>query len=166
MKPRALLLFALLVCQPSFAESDDAPVSQIVLGGVNQYLIDAADAIRVGDADRAIRLSLLGLDASPSFEDRVGALSNLCAAYMLAEQFELAVVRCSEAIALEPRWQAYHNRALAYMHLHLLDDADRDIAAGFQIFPDSKLLAKARAKLDELRQTPAPRDMKVTVTKV
>jgi len=156
MKSRTLLLFALLVCQPSFAESDDAPVSRTVLGGVSQNLLDAADAIRIGDADRAIHLSLLGLQETQSRDDRIGGLSNLCAAYMLAEQYELAIVRCSEAISLEPRWQAYHNRALAYLHQRQLDAAARDIEAGLAIFPESRLLAKARAALEEMRQRHAP----------
>jgi len=164
MKTRVLLLFALLYCPPSFAASEDAPLSQTVIGGPSQYLVDAADAIRVGDAERAIRLSLLGLEDAPSFNERIGALTNLCAAYQLAEQYELAIARCSDAIALDPRWQAYHNRARAYLHLHLLDDAARDIAAGFQLFPDSKLLAKAQAALQQMRHSPQPRPSKVTVT--
>src|SRR5262245_50691550 len=112
MKWRALLLFALLIVPTAFAESDEAPVSRTVIGGVSQYLLDAADALRVGDAERAIHLSLLGLDESLVLNDRIGALSNLCAAYMMIEQYELAAARCSDAIDLDPRWQAYHNRAL------------------------------------------------------
>jgi tetratricopeptide (TPR) repeat protein len=166
MKTRVLVLFALLACPLSFAASEDAAVSQTVIGGASQYLLDAADAIRVGDADRAIRLSLLGLEDSPSLNERIGALSNLCAAYQLAEEYELAIARCSDAIALDPRWQAYHNRALAYLHLHLLDDAERDIVAGFQLFPESKLLAKAQAALQEMRHKPQPRSNRVTVTDI
>jgi tetratricopeptide (TPR) repeat protein len=154
MSRRVLPLIALVACTLAYA--DDSPTSATVLGGANQHLLDAADALRVGDAERAIRLSLLGLDESPTPMDRVGALSNLCAAYTLAEQYDLAVVRCSEALALEPRWQAYHNRALAYMHLRRLDAAARDIEAGFAIFPESKLLTKAQAALEQLRRAPAP----------
>jgi len=154
MSRRVLPLIALVAC--SLACADDPPTSATVLGGANQHLLDAADALRVADAERAIRLSLLGLEESLTPTDRIAALSNLCGAYTLAEQYELAVTRCSEALALDQRWQAYHNRALAYMHLKRLDDAARDIEAGFAIFPESRLLAKAQAALQRLRHEPPP----------
>ena len=156
MSRRVLPLIALVACGPILAGADDTPAGATVLGGANQHLLDAADALRVADAERAIRLSLLGLEESLTPTDRIAALSNLCAAYTLAEQYELAVTRCSEALALDQRWQAYHNRALAYMHLKRLDDAARDIEAGFAIFPESRLLAKAQAALQRLRHEPPP----------
>jgi tetratricopeptide (TPR) repeat protein len=161
MSRRVLPLIALVACTLAYA--DDPPTSATVLGGANQHLLDAADALRVGDGERAIRLSLLGLEESLTPMEHVGALSNLCAAYTLAEEYDLAVARCSEALALEPRWQAYHNRALAYLHLRRLDDAARDIAAGFSIFPESKLLGKAQAALERLRHAPTAAPKRVVL---
>jgi tetratricopeptide (TPR) repeat protein len=124
----------------------------------DQRLLGAADALRVGDAETAIRLSLQGLDDVLTTRERAGGLSNLCAAYTLAAEYDLAIARCTDALATDERWQAYHNRALAYLHMHRLDQAAHDIEAGLALFPESRLLAKARAKLEEMRhQRPPPR---------
>ena len=155
MNRRALCLLA-LVWPACCALADEAPVSNIVIGGANEHLIAAADALRAGDAEEAIRLSLLGLAEIVPERDRAGGLGNLCGAYMLADEPELAIARCSEAIELWPRWQSYHNRALAYMRTHRLDLAARDIEAGFALHPDSLLLRRARASLDELLQRDRP----------
>jgi hypothetical protein len=81
---------------------------------------------------------------------------------MLAEEVDLAIARCSDALAIRPDWHAYHNRALAYMRKHELDAAARDIDAGFAMFPDSKLLARAREALEALRHTRRPPPITVT----
>ena len=150
MNRRALCLLA-LVWLVSSATADEAPTSGTVLGSGNEHLLAAADALRAGDADAAIQESLLGLADIVSPKDRAGGLSNLCGAYTLAGEVELAIARCTESIELRPRWQSYHNRALAYMHNNQLEQAARDIDAGFALHPDSKLLTQARAALEQLR---------------
>lgn len=155
MRRIPLTLILLLACGTA-AQADDEPRSITVISGVNASLAAAADALRIGDAEGAIRLSLQGLEDVLSPDDRAAALSNLCAAYTLAEQYELAIGSCTEALATQERWQAYHNRALAYLHERQLDAAGRDIEAGLALYPESKLLAKARAALEEMRQRRAP----------
>jgi tetratricopeptide (TPR) repeat protein len=155
MRRIPLTLILLCACNAA-ALADEEPQSITVIGGANASLVAAADALRIGDAETAIRFSLQGLEDALSLDDRAGALSNLCGAYTLAEQYELAIASCTEALATDERWQAYHNRALAYLHERQLDAAARDIEAGLALYPESRLLAKARAALEDMRQRNAP----------
>ena len=53
MNRRALCLLA-LVWPACCALADEAPESSIVIGGANEHLVAAADALRAGDAEEAI----------------------------------------------------------------------------------------------------------------
>ena len=161
MASRLSMLTFLLACSAAALGDGEVPISRTVIGGANESLLAAADALRVGDAETAIRLSLQGLDDAMSANDRAGALSNLCAAYTLAGEYDLAIARCTDALATDERWHAYHNRALAYLHKHQLDEAARDIDAGLALFPESRLLAKARAALEEMRHERPPPVIKI-----
>jgi hypothetical protein len=156
MNRRVLWLLA-LVWQVPIAFADEAPLSSTVLGAGNEHLLAAADALRAGDADAAIRESLLGLAEIVEPKDRAGGLANLCGAYLLAEEMDLAIARCTDSLELRERWQTYHNRALAHLHKRQLDHAERDIEAGLALKPDSVLLGRARAALEQLRRQHAPR---------
>lgn len=152
---RALAFLALLCLAP--ADAGEAPLSETVFGA-NEHLVAASNALYAGDAATAIRESLIGLEAFLTPTDRAAALANLCAAYVLAKAYDLAIARCSDSLAIRERWNTYHNRALAYMHAGRYDEAARDIESGLALRPESVLLAQARAALNDLLK----RDQKPT----
>jgi tetratricopeptide (TPR) repeat protein len=149
MLRRALPVLALVCLAP--AGADEAPLTETVFGA-DEHLVAASAALYAGDADTAIRESLAGLGQFLTPADRAAALANLCGAYVLAKAYDLAIARCSDALAIRERWNTYHNRALAYMHAGRYDEAARDIDSGLALRPESALLAQARAALRDLRQ--------------
>lgn len=117
--------------------------------GVSPELAAGAEALRRGQFEVGIALTQSGLEQFVTSEDRAGGLSNLCAGYIGLRKYDIAVVHCSAALQLRPRWQAYSNRALAYLSKGLIRLAERDCQEGLVLNPDSELLLRVKGLVEE-----------------
>jgi tetratricopeptide (TPR) repeat protein len=127
------------------AELPAASSSTTVIGG-NELLQEGAAALRVGDYQRGIELTLEGLRRPNAEHDVAAALSNLCAGYVALRQFELALKSCDESLALNnSNWRTWNNRAAAHIGKGMYDAALRDVEAGLERAPQSSTLKKTRA---------------------
>lgn len=146
MSPQIRLLGLLCVLSTAGMAEDTATI----LGPSNTALQEGADALRAGDAEQGVRLSLLGLSQASSARERQTAQSNLCAGYALLELYEQGLAYCDAVIeANEMHWRARSNRALIYIKLRRFEDADADLLVGEKIRPGSRtLLAVRRMYLD------------------
>ena len=140
------VLVGALVANPSIA--GEAPDSRTVLGPRNANLASGADALKGGDIEEGVRLSLLGLKSAHGSREQTAALSNLCAGYMLLGQFDVSLGYCDRAIAVNDRnWRAYNNRALVYLELKRFDEAEADVTRGQELAPKSKSLKVVKGML-------------------
>ena len=135
------------------------PTSKTVIGPANLDLAAGADALRFGDYEEGIKLTLRGLEQHPSERDRSAALSNLCAGYAATDEYDLAIEHCNDALQIDERnWHAYHNRAAANLYQGNLDEAIRDAEAGLALNPRSRKLRKALEVAEEKkRELQSPR---------
>ncbi len=147
-----VLSFALcLVAVTAGAQSEQESGSRSVLGPLNEYLAAGADAIRAGQYDDGIRLTMLGLERPPvSQHNRAAALSNLCAAHAAKNEPDVAIDYCSQAIAIEERnWHAYSNRSYALYLKGLYKQASKDLEIAAALNPDARQVAKIREMINE-----------------
>lgn len=140
-------------------------LSQSVFGA-DPNLSDGALALRLGDYEEGIRLTLEGLrapaGAAHSIRTRSSAHNNLCAGYVMGGEFREALEHCNESLRLKPNnWHAYSNRAVLYTLTGNLDKAGEDIEQGKRINPDAKRLREAEEFLNVRR---AARDRTVKQT--
>lgn len=127
--------------------------SKTVIGPTNLDLAAGSDALRFGDYEEGIRLTLKGLRQHPSERDRSAALSNLCAGYTATERLDLAIQHCDESLEINERnWRAYHNRAAAYLHKGDLDEAIKNVEAGLALNPHSRKLRRVMEVAKERRR--------------
>lgn len=138
---RTWLIF--LACAVSVAAV--AEDNKTVLGPTNAALQEGANALRAGDAEDGIRLTLLGLSQAHSAQERQTAQSNLCAGYALLGKYELGLSYCDAVLAENERhWRARSNRALIYIKLRRFAEADADLMVGEEISPDSNTIQSVR----------------------
>lgn len=118
-----------------------------VIGPRNPWLAAGARAIEDGNAQRGVELTEIGLaNAQGSYEHKA-ALSNLCAAYLLAEQPEQALEYCNLVLELDAGfWRGYNNRALVYLALGRYAESEADIKAGQALSPRSSKLRATKAR--------------------
>lgn len=159
MKTRALnfwlvifvTLALLAMARVAAAEEDHAtrqPDSRTVIGPLNPYLTDGADALLRGDGEEGVRLTLRGLEVAQGRREEMAALSNLCAGYLLIDKPLKALDYCNQVLQRDPRhWRAYNNRALVYMRLDRLVEADADIHRGQELSPNSQKLKLTKGRL-------------------
>ncbi len=147
-------LLVLLLCSalfPVLVQGDGRTVF-----GISQQLADGAMAIRSGRYSEGLRLTHRGLAFEISKGQRAAAYSNLCAGHAGLQQYPEAVAHCDTALTLEPRrWQAYSNRALAYLGMGKLDLASQDVGNGLAINPDSATLQRVQQLIDRRLAAPA-----------
>ena len=122
--------------------------------GADPNLSDGALALRLGDFEEGIRLTLAGLRSpagkAHSARTRSSAHNNLCAGYVLAGRFQDALENCDEAIRLKKNnWQAYSNRAVLHALTGRLKRAAEDIGQAKRINPDARRLIEAEQFLQE-----------------
>ena len=145
-----LLGAILCAAQPALAQNSR---SQSVFGA-DPNLSDGALALRLGDYEEGIRLTLAGLRSpagkAHSARTRSSAHNNLCAGYVLAGKFQDALENCDEAIRLKKNnWQAYSNRAVLHALTGRLKRAAEDIGQAKRINPDARRLIEAEQFLQE-----------------
>lgn len=144
------LIVALLCVAQAAAENT---VSQSVFGA-DPNLSEGALALRLGDYEEGIRLTLKGLrspaGAAHSVRTRSSAHNNLCAGYTMAGKYRDALEHCDEALRLKKNnWQAYSNRAVIFTLTGSFERATADIEQGKRINPDAKKLREAEEFLIE-----------------
>ena len=125
--------------------------------GVDGDLVAGADALSRGRFEEGIELTASGLGSAISRDQRASALNNLCAGHAALRRYAIAVVYCSESLDLEPGWQAYNNRAIAYLGQGLVRLARRDVELGLALNPGDERLLQVRAMVEE-RAGEGPRD--------
>jgi tetratricopeptide (TPR) repeat protein len=131
-----------IACISSLVHASDL---ERTIFGVNAQLADGATALSVGNYDEGIRLTKLGLSGPPKPEQRSAALSNLCAGFDGNEQYERALAHCTAALEINNRnWQAYTNRAVAYLGMGELEAAEVDISRAVALNPKSKKLRRVQ----------------------
>ena len=152
----------MLASGPAVGQSS---ASQSVFGA-DPNLSDGALALRLGDFEEGIRLTLEGLRSpagtAHSIRTRSSAHNNLCAGYVMGGKFQEALEHCNEALRLKPNnWHAYSNRAVLHTLTGSLSKAAEDIEQGKRITPDAKRLREAEEFLNARR---AARDRTVRQT--
>lgn len=145
-----------LVAALGYSQQDQPPDSRTVLGGGNEYLSAGADAIRAGQYEDGIRLTALGLERSPTLNDRAAALSNLCAAHAARNEPDRAIDYCTQSLALNERnWRAYSNRAYAHYLKGMLAEATADLGAAAAISPNARQVVQIRGMINERNLQPS-----------
>ncbi len=132
------------------AASEAAVAGDTTLLGPNPDLVAGAEALQRGRFAEGIARTRAGLDAFVSADERASGLSNLCAGYIALRQYDVAIVHCSEALALNRgSWQAYNNRALAYLGKGMVRLARRDVRRGLALNPQAQRLLQVAALVEE-----------------
>lgn len=130
---------------PSALALAEESASSITVIGPNQMLADGAEALRRGDYQEGVALTLEGLNRPTAPIDAAAGLANLCAGYVGLGQYELALAKCNQSLELNPtNWRTWNNRAAAYIGKGMLEAALNDVQAGLKLFPDSGTLKKTR----------------------
>ena len=128
------------------------PQSRTVVGSTNPELQQGAEALRAEDAEEGVRLTLIGLRHASSKRERVVGLSNLCAGYVMLENFDTAFDYCARALAEnDAHWRTYSNRAVAYIKTGRFEEAEQDLQKAEALSPNSRNVKVVRAML--LNQT-------------
>lgn len=156
MRQARLGSFLLAITVVAAAAPSEEP--RVVVGPRNIYLADGADALNAGNGEEGVRLTLLGLQtAQGPREEKIGH-ANLCAAYLLVNQPELALEHCNWVLELDPmHWRTYNNRALVYLRLERFDEAEADIHEGQAIKPGSEKLKIVKGMYLDETQPVVPR---------
>ncbi len=135
-----------IACISSLVHASDS--DRTVLG-VSSDLADGATALTIGNYDEGIRLTRLGLNSPPDPGQRSAALSNLCAGFDGTAEFERALVQCTAALEIDAsNWQAYNNRAIAYLGLGDLESAQADIIEAVALNPRSRMLQRSQQAVE------------------
>jgi tetratricopeptide (TPR) repeat protein len=141
---------AVLLASPCGGDDLDSSTPRVTLGA-NDHLVAGTDAIRAGQFDEGIRLTLLALErADLGTRERAAGLANVCAAYVSNNEPDKAIPYCDRALQLDDRnWRVYTARARAYLLKRMLSEAQRDNDAAAAINPNSAHVKEIRGKLNE-----------------
>ena len=144
------LLLGALVCFTQAARAQGTQAQSVF--GADPNLSDGAMALRLGDYEEGIRLTLAGLRSpagkAHSLKTRSAAHSNLCAGYLMAARLRMALKHCNEALRIKRNnWRAYSNRAVAYVLMGQFKRAAEDLEEGKRLNPNSTRLAEVEELL-------------------
>ena len=141
-----LSVLACLILQAPSVQADQEGQYKTVIGPANSDLASGADALIRGNGEDGVRLTLRGLATASNKRERVAAMSNLCAGYVMLKELERAVQYCTEALEEDARhWRALSNRALALVRLKRYDEAEADLQRAESLAPYSKKLKVVRS---------------------
>lgn len=125
-----------------------APQSRTIIGSTNPELQQGAEALLAENAEEGVRLTLIGLRHASSKRERVVGLSNLCAGYVMLENFDTAFDYCDRALEEnDEHWRTYSNRAVAYIKTGRFEEADEDLQKAEALSPRSRTIKVVRAML-------------------
>ncbi len=141
---------AMSLAGAAIAQSDQQADSRTVLGGGDEYLSAAAEAIRAGEYEDGIRLTAIGLDRPQTEHDRAAALSNLCAAHAAKGEPDNAIKYCGESLAInEHNWRAYINRSYAYYLKRMFAESRADLVVAENLNPNARQIEQIRGMINE-----------------
>ena len=139
---RCIWLICLLGLLPVAVPAEE---NKTVLGPNNIELYEGAQALRAGDVEDGVRLTLLGLSHAANTRERQTARSNLCAGYFLLDRYEQALDYCDAALEVDNEyWRARSNRALIYIKLRRFAEADADLLICEKLRPGSATVRGVR----------------------
>lgn len=128
----------------SFAQVP-AEEHKIVIGPTNLELYNGAMALQADDGEEGVRLTLLGLQHAASDQERLTGMSNLCAGYLMLQQFDEALEQCNLALAADPDyWPALTNRASIYVLTGRYDAAETDLLRAEELAPSARSVKEVR----------------------
>ena len=146
------LIVALLTVSNTIAQE-----SKTVIGPSNPDLHAGANALLAGDAEEGVRLTLLGLKYESSSRDRLTAMSNLCAGYIMLEELVTALSYCDQVLEQnDHHWRAYSNRALAYVKLKRYEEAEQDLQKAESLASNARTVKIVRSMLLDATDPVAP----------
>lgn len=149
-------LVAMMLVASTFASAGEE--TKTVLGPQNLYLYDGANALKAGNGEDGVRLTLLGLEIAQGAREEKIAHSNLCAGYVLIDQPKMALEHCNWVIERDPdHWRTYNNRALAYLRLERFAESEEDIRRGQELRPGSRKLKTVKGMLLDETQPVTPK---------
>ncbi len=118
--------------------------SESVFSASLLQLSQGASALQRGEAVVGIRSTEAGLTKALPPREAAAAHSNLCAGFVLLEQFDEALAHCDRAEGLDPsNWRIYNNRAAALLGKGLVEDAIIEIRRGLAIRPEASKLIRS-----------------------
>ena len=143
-----LLVIVSLLALNAFAQNadrmQDGPTT--VIGPRNPDLQDGAKQLLAGRAKEGVELTLRGLKVAQGAREEEAALSNLCAGYIMLENYAEALKYCELLIERNDQsWRAYNNRAVIYINTAEYEKAHRDLVKGEELNPGARTLRIARA---------------------
>ena len=143
-----VLCMAILAAPATWAQNadrmQDGPTT--VLGPRNPDLQDGAQQLLAGRAEEGVELTLRGLKVAQGAREEEAALSNLCAGYIMLENFDEALKYCELLLARnEKSWRGYNTRAVIYINMKQYEKAHRDLVRGEELNPGARTLRIARA---------------------
>jgi len=143
-----LLVVAVLATPVALAQNadrmQDGPTT--IIGPRNPDLQEGAQQLLAGRAEEGIKLTLRGLKVAQGAREEEAALSNLCAGYIMLENFDEALKYCEMLIARnDASWRGYNNRAVIYINTKEYEKAHRDLVRGEELNPGARTLRIARA---------------------
>jgi len=141
----------LLVFMCLFAMALQAQERKIVVGPRNAELAEGAHALRDGDAEEGIRLTMVGLQHSVGRTEYLIGTSNLCAGYIMQRRYAEALEECNRALEEDDNyWRARSNRALVYALQGRYEEANRDLELVEKTVPQAQTVKAVRALLEDL----------------
>lgn len=134
------------------AVADEGPQSKTVIGPSNPDLYYGAEALKAGDGENGVRLTLLGLQRAQGMREEKMGHGNLCAGFLMLNQPETALPHCNWVLQRDgDHWRTYNNRALVYLRLKRYEESEADIAKGQALNPKSEKLKEVKGLyLDEV----------------
>lgn len=128
-----------------------------VVGSTNPDLSIGAYALRAGNNEEGIRLTLLGLEAARGKKEEELALSNLCAGYTNLGDYQTALTYCDILLHRNDQyWRAYNSKALIYIFTKQYEKANQALIKGEALNPDARSMKIARALLLDATNPVAP----------
>jgi tetratricopeptide (TPR) repeat protein len=143
-----VLIIAVLLAQVSWAQPDGDRSSgpKTVIGPRNPDLQRGSQLLLAGKADQGVELTLQGLKVAQGAREEEAALSNLCAGYIMLEQYDEALKYCELLLARnEKSWRGYNNRAVIYIATEQYAKAHRDLVRAEELNPGAQTIRVARA---------------------
>lgn len=146
-----------VVCLCLIASVVHAQGAKTVLGPTNPDLYHGAEALLAGDGEKGVRLTLLGLKHAANSRERMTGMSNLCAGYIMLEQYEIGLSYCDQVLEANDRhWRSYSNRALANLKLGRFEETEADLQKAEAIAPNARTVKVVRSMLLDATNPVAP----------